>query len=428
MLAVHEASRLLRAAIPEPLREEVALWEAVGRVLAEDVVADADLPGFRRAAMDGYAVRARDVGSAEGRRPAVLRVIGEAAAGRPSPETVVPGTAVRIATGAPLPAGADAVVRLEETRPADGQVAVLCPVRPGENVGEADEDVRAGERVLAAGAVLRPPEVGVLAALGRARVPVLRRPLVRIIPTGDELVDVEDVPGYGQVRNSTAYAVGAAVRQCGGEPRLLPRVPDRLEAVASAVAAALADEPEAVVTTGGASVGEHDLVRVAFERVGAELLFWRVAMKPGMNLVAARRGRSLLLGLSGNPAAALCTFEVVVRPALTSLSGAPRPLVRTRVVLDEEMARIPVRSRFVRVQVYAAGGALRARSAGSQLPSVLSSFTRANAFAVVPPGLRALPAGSTVEALLFHGEEGTLLSAADGRGGSAARPPEHVVS
>ncbi len=414
MLSVQEATRLLLGALPEPETEEVDLWSAAGCVLAVDVVADSDLPGFRRAAMDGYAVRADDVAAAEGRRPVLLRVIGEAAAGRPSEAVVVPGTAVRISTGAPLPAGADAVVRFEETRASDGRVAVLCPVRPGENVGEADEDVRAGERVLAAGTLLRPPEIGLLAALGWARVPVLRRPVVHLVSTGDELVDVAATPAYGQVRNSTAYALGAAVRQCGGQPVLRQRVPDRLEAIASAVAASLAEEPEVVITTGGASVGEHDLVRLAFDRLGAEHLFWRVAMKPGMNVVAAKRGRTLLVGLSGNPAAALCSFEVIVRPALTALAGAERPLARARVVLDEEVAQIPVRSRFLRVQVYAAGGVLRARPAGSQLPSVLSSLARANAFAVIPPGLRTLPAGTVVEALIFAGSEAGLLSGGGG--------------
>lgn len=415
MLSVEEGVRLLLAAVPVPRPEDVDLWEAVGRVLAEDVVAEEDLPGFDRATMDGYAVRSEDVAGAAGRHPTVLRVVDRAAAGHPAATPVTPGTAVAISTGAPLPHGADAVVRFEETRAADGRVAVLCPVHPGENVGVAGEDVRAGERVLAAGTALRAPEIGILAALGWARVPVYRRPRVDILPTGDELVGVAEAPAYGQVRDSTAYALGAAARLCGGEPRLLPRVPDRLDAIASGVAAAASGGADVVLTTGGASVGEHDLARDAFESVGAEILFWRVAMKPGMNIVAARLGETLLLGLSGNPAAALATFEVIVRPALTALSGAPRSLLRLAAILDEEVKRIPVRSRYVRVQVYAAGGTLRARPSGSQLPSVLSSLTRANAFAVIPPGLQSTPRGERVEVLLFEGAEAALMGA-DGLG------------
>lgn len=425
MLSVEEGRARLLAALPPARVETVDLWDACGRVLAEDVCAREDVPAFDRAAMDGYAVRAADVAGASVARPARLDLVGAVmAGGRPLP-AVEPGTAAVIATGAPLPPGADAVVRCELAREQGERVLIFQPVRPGENVGARGEDIRAGALAVPRGTLLRPPEIGMLAAVGASRVAVVAAPRAVLIPTGDEVVDAETVPGPGQVRNSTAYALAAALRQCGALPRLAPRVPDRLDAIAAALEAAL-PAADLILTTGGVSVGRRDLVREAVKAVGADLLYWRVGIKPGKNIVAARWRHALVIGLSGNPASALATFDAVVRPAVAALAGRPRTRpASVTVVLDRDVPRIGGLSRLLRARVWREGGRFRARLAASQLPSVLGSLTRANAFVVVPRGRGVVPAGQPLTALLMDGAEADLIDGAgeppaDGAAGEPA--------
>lgn len=420
MLSVPEARRLVLEAAPPPEVEEVELDRAAGRVLAADVVAEEDVPAFDRAAMDGYAVRSADVAKAAPDRPVTLRVVGSAMAGHPAASPCAPGTAVAIATGAPLPPGADAVIRFEETREGEGTVIVFHPAAPGENVSPRAEDMRAGDVALRAGTRLGAPQVGVLAAIGRWRVPVYRSPDVAIIPTGDELVDVRRTPGPGQVRNSTAHALAAAVAEVGGRPAVHPPVPDDPAAIAAAVARAADAGARLVLTTGGASVGRHDHIRTALAGAGGELLFWRLAIKPGKNIAAARRGRTLVVGLSGNPSAALVTFTLVVRPALAAMAGrGAEALPEVRVLLDEEVRRIPGLTRYVRAVVYRDADWFRARPVGSQLASVLSSLAAANALVRIPPGAEPLPAGAPAAATILPGAAEGLLH---GSGGDAAEP------
>lgn len=413
MLSVEEARRLLLDVAPAPVAEQVELWEAAGRVLARDVTAGEDVPAFDRSVMDGYAVRAADVAGATPQAPALLRLLGAAAAGHATAASLLSGTAVAISTGAPLPAGADTVVRLEEAREAGDTVAVLLPASAGANVGWRGGDLRAGDLALRRGTCLGPAQVGVLAALGWTTVPVWRRPRVAILPTGDELVGVGATPGPGQVRNSTAYALGAAVRAAGGAPHLEPPLPDRLEAIAGAVAEAARAGAGLVLTTGGASVGHHDHIREALALAGGEVLFWRVAIKPGKNIAAARRGNALLVGLSGNPAAALVTFELVVRPALAAMAGlGPGDLAEVAVILDHALPRRPALVRYLRAEVCRdrADGRLHGRLAGSQEAGVLGSMARANALLVVEPGQGTVPAGEAVRAVILPGAEAGLLA------------------
>ncbi len=426
MLTPAEAARLVEEALPPPRQEEVPLAEAVGRVLAVDVVAEEDVPAFDRAAMDGYALRTGDL--AGGRGPATaagggavtLLVVGAARAGHPFAGTVEPGTAVAIATGAPLPAGSDAVVRWEDTRPADGgtgfvspggRVEIRVPPRPGQNVSPRGEDVRTGAVVLRAGTRLGPAAVGVLAALGRARVRVLARPGVAVLPTGDEVVAVERRPGPGQVRNSTAWALAAAAAEAGAAPVVLEPVPDEREALTAALERC--GERELVFTTGGVSVGQHDLLGAAARRAGYRVLFRRLAMRPGKNILLAERDGRLLVGLSGNPAACLLSFDVVVRPALVRLAGDPGLApVPVRAVLARPARRLPGFSHCLRVRYLppaAPGGAPLAEPVGSQLGTVLSSLVAADGYALLPPGEGEAPAGMEVAGHLLPARAPALL-------------------
>lgn len=273
----------------EPLPPEpVGLFQARGRVLAEDIIADFDVPPFRNSAMDGYAVRAVDTAEASGETPVILRVVADVAAGDVAETPVPPGGAVRIMTGAPLPPGADAVVRFEETsealpeqqQPGPGRVAVLAAADLGQNVREPGEDLRAGAVVIPRGRPLRPAEIGVLAALGRATVPVVRRPRIAILATGDELVAIDEPLAPGKIRNSNEYTTAALVEQAGGIPIPLGIARDSVAHLTAKVQEGLARDVDLFLTSAGVSVGDYDIVKHVLAAEG-EMHFWQVAIKPG---------------------------------------------------------------------------------------------------------------------------------------------------
>ncbi len=377
--------------------EDVALADSPGRVLAEDVAADRDLPPFDRAAMDGYALRAEDVAAA----PVALDVVGEARAGE-WPELVVgPGQAVRIMTGAPVPAGADAVQQVERTRPLDEfRVTVEAAVGAGANVAPRGSEVRAGETVLRAGRVIHPAAIAVLASVGKDRLRVGRRPMLALLVTGDEIVDVAARPGPGQIRNSNGPAVAAQARLAGADVRLLGVAPDRQEETADALRRGL--EADVLVVCGGVSAGDYDLVEPALLDLGAQFLFTKVAIKPGAPLVFGRVGRALVFGLPGNPVSAQATFDLFVRPALLKMQGA-RVLSRPRVNVEllgtirnrsGRKSHAPARVRFE-------GGRLVARPVRSMGSGDLTAHARANALVVVEADREEAAAGETAEALLL---------------------------
>lgn len=385
MLSVDEA----RAAVLEAVRplgaEELPLAAAHGRVLAEDVRAAHDVPPFANSAMDGFAVRA----GASGR----LRIAGESRAGAPAREAVRPGQAIRISTGAALPAGAEAVVPIERVA-LDGETVVLAAPGPaaGENVRGAGEDLRAGATVLPGGTRLGAAELGVAAGAGRATVRCARRPRVAIVATGDELVPPGAPLGPGQVHDSNALALAALVQDAGGEVALSLRARDDRAATVAALHQALA-AGDLVLVSGGVSVGPHDHVRPALEALGVQERFWRVALRPGKPTWFGARGGTLVLGLPGNPVSALVTFVLFARPALHALQGAPPP-PRRSVELAEALPRHPARDEAVRVRL---GGDGRARATGPQGSHVLSSMLGADGLAMVPRGDGTLPPGAVVE-------------------------------
>jgi molybdopterin molybdotransferase len=406
-LPVQEAQQTILDRIRTLGAERVPLLEARGRVAAEDVAAALDLPPWDNSAMDGYAVRASDVAPGT-----TLPVALDLPAGAPSGQRLAEGAAARIMTGAPLPLGADAVVPVEETTGPEGEAryaelgeAVRFDARPapGDHVRRRGEDVRRGDAVLRAGGVASPARIALLATVGRSAVSVVRRPRVAIVSTGDELVDVDQAGARDRIVNGNAYGLSAQVAEAGGVPRALPIAPDEPAAIRAAIRSALEDD--AAVTIGGVSVGERDHVRGALAEAGIELVFWRVALRPGGPIAfgVTADGRPLF-GLPGNPVSAHVTFELFVRPALLRMAGRRRCFRRPiRATLAEPVSARPEKAHYLRVRLEPEAGGWRARAIGSQGSAILSGLAAADGLAVVPLGAGALPAGAEVDVLPLDG-------------------------
>jgi molybdopterin molybdotransferase len=396
-LSVEEAQQRILATVRVLEAERAPLLEAAGRVLAEAIAADRDIPPLANSAMDGYAVRAADVAQV----PARLRVIGEAAAGTVCQAMVEPGTAVRIMTGAPTPPGADTVVRFEDTRQESEWVEILRAPHPGANVRPAGEDVRAGQVVLQPGKVLRPQEIGMLAAVGRVEVAVIRRPRVAILATGDEVVPPGETPGPGQIHDANSYTVAAQVREFGGVPLLLGVARDQEVLIREGMRRALAQGADFIITSGGVSVGDFDLVKQVLAAEG-EMHFWSLNAKPGRPLAFGVVGGIPLLGLPGNPVSAMVSTELFARPALLKMQGFSdwsRPTLRARLV--DAIPRKDRRRHYLRVRLHETPSGLEARLTGEQGSGILYSLVQADGLAVIPEGTDHLEAGTEVEVLLF---------------------------
>jgi molybdopterin molybdotransferase len=374
--------------------ESVALGDALGRILAETLHAGRDLPGFDNSAMDGYAVRAVDIAAASSLQPVALAVIGESRAGGQASELTL-GQAIRIMTGAPLPAGADTVVRQEDTRRQEGDVVIEVAAATGTYVRRRGEDLVAGQAVLEAGRTLTPIEVGIAAALGHDSVRVGRRPRVGVLATGDELVTAGSAPGPGQVVDSNSPMVIAAVREAGGEPTFMGIAADTADDVRRLLQRA---EFDIIVSSAGVSVGAHDHVREVVAELG-EVNTWRVAMRPGKPMLIGTVGRALFLGLPGNPVSASVTFELFVRPAIRRLQGATEPMRRRiPVQLGETMTKPAALETYTRAVLERVSGGLPvATSSGGQGSHMLRSLAAADGLLVLPADVAVLPSGSVVD-------------------------------
>ncbi|HEX6940833.1 MAG TPA: gephyrin-like molybdotransferase Glp [Longimicrobiales bacterium] len=447
-LSVPDAiERILAAVRPLPA-ETVPLPDALGRTLAEPAVSPIDQPPWDNSAMDGFAVRGADVQGATREAPVRLTVVDDIPAGGFPARPIGPGEAARIMTGAPVPEGADSVIRVEHTsawpgperdgappraapapvrpapRPAD-RTAAARPAEPaadaaggvgttllvfsdadaGRNIRRRGEDVRAGTRVLEPGCVLGPAEIGLLAATGHAVAPVRRRPRIAILSNGDELVDLDrfdEVLAGRRIVNSNAYALAAAVTWAGGEPVPLGIAADDPADLRARLAAGR--DADAIVTTAGASVGQHDLVKDALAGLGYRLDFWRIRMRPGSPFSFGRLDGVPVFGLAGNPVSALVTFEILVRPAIRRMLG--RRAVHAPTLRVRAAERIPGAGRlthFPRARLERdADGRLAARLTGSQGSGVLSSVAAADALLVVPAGVEAVAPGEEIVAIPLH--------------------------
>jgi len=402
LLSVDEARERVLAEVASPLSAEgVPLAAARGRVLAADAVSPEDVPGFDNSAMDGFAVRSAD--TAAGR----LRVAGESRAGAPAARGLETGEAIRVSTGAVMPAGADAVLRIEEVAERDGGIEFDTAVEAGRDVRGRGDDIRAGDTVLRAGAALGAAELGVLASIGTAEATCARRARVATLFTGDELLAPGEPMVPGGVRNSNAYTVPALAAGAGAEVVLRERVADSLEATRDALGLALA-AGDVVVVCGGVSVGPHDHVKAATAELAVAERFWGVALRPGRPTWfgvheggPGQRG-ALVFGLPGNPVSAFVTFVLFVRPALRALAGAPSEGERTSATLTAPVPRLPARDQMVRCRLELGEAGWRATPTGPQGSHVLTSMLGADALALVEAGPEPAPAGSAVRVELLR--------------------------
>lgn len=382
--------------------EAVALDSTLGRRLAGTVHSPEPVPGFDNSAMDGFAIRSADTSGAGPDRPVLLDLTGESRAGHPAGAGVEPGGAIAISTGAVMPAGADSVVRVEDTVREGDRVGIRVEVPPDRNVRRAGEDIAAGSEVIASGTRIGPAEQGVLASVGAARVSCHLRPRVAVVSSGDELIRPGEPMRQGAVRNSNSFSISALARESGAEVISSELAPDRPEATRAAIEAALS--ADLVVVCGGVSVGEHDHVKAALADLGVEQKFWRIALKPGKPTWFGTRSSALVFGLPGNPVSAMVTFLLLVQPALVALAGGRPERRRVTARLAEDRARTPGRTEAVRCRIEAGEDGWVAIPTGPQGSHILTSMLEADGLALLPPGDGIAEAGETVSVeLIGHG-------------------------
>ena len=402
MISVSQAIQILKAQTAGLPAERVPLTSAPGRILAEDIVADTDLPPFDRAQMDGYAVRAADVASI----PARLRIVGESAAGMGWHQEMKAGEAVRIMTGAPVPAGADAVQQVELTRETDskGSVEILESVEVGRSIVKQAAEIKSGETVLHGGEAINAAMIATLASFGYAEVKVGRRPRVAVMATGSELVDVDQKPGQDQIRDSNNYTIAAYAVLAGATVERLPLSGDDTKELKHQIARAV-ETSDVLITSGGVSMGVYDFTKAALKELGAEIFFERVALRPGKPTVFARLGKTLVFGLPGNPVSVAVTFNLFARTALRVMQGASQP------TLNEETALLgrSVKGSIDRESYLPA--ILRTDGKGSLITEPLKwggssdfvAFARATALINVPAGVKSIEAGERVRVVKLPG-------------------------
>jgi molybdopterin molybdotransferase len=393
--------RILAEVEPVEGQETVALTEALGRVLEEAVRSRVDVPSHTNSAMDGYALAAAELSASDS---PTLAVVGTAWAGRPLARAIGPGECARIMTGAAMPDGTDTVVMQEQVERAGDEARIGPGQRPGQHVRQAGEDIAAGDEILARGTLLRPAHLGLIASAGVGEVRVRRRPRVAFFSTGDELRGIGEILGKGEIYDSNRYTIHGMLARAGVEPVDLGVVKDDRAAIEAAFRRAAA-EGDAIVTSGGVSVGEADFVTETLDRIG-EVSFWKVAIKPGRPLAFGRVAGTLFFGLPGNPVSVMATFYQVVQPALERLIGVadPDPVVRLEAVCESELRKKPGRLEVQRgILSLGDDGRYRVRTTGLQGSGVLSSMGRANCFIILPLEQGRVTPGETVMVQPFRG-------------------------
>ena len=378
MLSVSEAQALINNNLPAPRLEQAPLSSAVGRVIAENVFADIDLPPFDKSAMDGYAVRAEDLKTA----PVELELIETVLAGEVPKKIIRPGKTIKIMTGAKIPPGADAVVKREDTEEGPTTIRFLKPVSPGGNICYLGEDLKKGDKIISAGSVLNAPDIGVLAMVGKYLLKVYSSPTTAIFSTGDELVDIKVKPRNSQIRNSNAYLLSSRLNQWGIPARQLGIARDTAEELTARIRPGL--KADILVITGGVSAGDTDLVEPVLKKLGVKIIFNAVAIKPGKPFVFGRKQNHLVFALPGNPASAFVIMEVFIRPALASLTMNPTllsPLRQARLTVP--LTKASERQQYVPAKYNESEGTIEpVRWHGS---ADLVAITQANALIIIPP-------------------------------------------
>jgi molybdopterin molybdotransferase len=399
VLSVREALDHVVCAVAPLGTERAGLLECVGRVLGEDVRSERDVPGYANSAMDGYAVHHADLA----RLPARLRITATSSAGSRSVPAVGAGEAIRIMTGAPLPPGADSVVRVEDTRKDGDVVIVEIAGTKGSHIRHPGEDVRAGDTVLRGGRRLGAADIGLASSVGRTLLLVHRRPSVAILSTGDELVEADEPVASGQVVNSNAYMLAAAVREAGAVPLLLPIARDSPEEIRRVFEEAA--RADTILSTGGVSVGDFDFVKKVMDDIGVQRLFWKVAQKPGKPLTFGMLAGRPYFGLPGNPVSSLVCFYLYARPALRRMEGHSAIYLPTVAAkLTHELKKAEGLTEFVRCRLERTEDQWLATSSGNQSSAVLSSMSRGDGLVIAPAGETYLAAGRVVRVLSLGAE------------------------
>jgi len=400
MIPVAEALKTILEGIHPLGCENVPIASVLGCVLGEDIVSGRTIPPLANSAMDGYAVIAADTAFASRENPVVLDVLEDVPAGRVATQPIRKGQAIRIMTGAPLPVGANAVIRVEDTEALEDRVKIQAAVAPGLDIREAGEDVQTGELVIPKGCVLRAAEIGMLAALGRSYVSVHQRPVVAVVSTGDELVEIDETPGPGKIVNSNGYSLAAMVLEAGGIPLQVGIARDnREDLLAKFRTAARAD---IVVSSGGVSVGDYDLVKEIMAEIGNRIQFWRVAMRPGRPLAFGRLEGKPLFGLPGNPVSSMVSFEQFIRPSILKMRGYENLFRKAiRAEITERITKKKGLKYFLRARVEFRDGKYLAATTGEQGSGILKSMVLANGLIVLPEDLTAAKPGDEVAVQLL---------------------------
>ncbi len=401
MIRADEGRSIIIGSITPVSIETSTLDNCLGRVLAADISAPRDLPPFDNSSMDGFAVRTADLKSALPNAPVQLKLAGELPAGTWSTETLRPGFAIRVMTGAPIPEGADAVAEQELTAAENGSVRVLSTIAPGRNIRKKGESLLAGALALRKGVRLSPASVGSLAAMGIKQVSVYRRPVAALLCTGNEVVGLDRTPGPGQIWNSNSFALRGAIENRGVSVVDMGIVADEKEQLAARLREALTYD--SVITSGGVSVGKYDLVLDVLRSLGVEIKFWKLNIKPGMPMafgVASAEGRTIpVFALPGNPVSTLVTFDQFVRPGLEKLSGvgSPEPRLRIKAVLEDPVHKKDGKRHFIRGIARNAADGIVVTTTGTQSSGVLMSLVKANCLIILPEESGSLNKGDVVE-------------------------------
>ncbi|NYF23343.1 gephyrin-like molybdotransferase Glp [Sporosarcina sp. JAI121] len=405
-IQVREAVRLVMENVHVNRTETIPLERTYGRILAEPIVAKHDVPSFDRSPYDGFAVRAEDTAAASGDNRILFTVIGEIGAGHVADRGIGHREAYRIMTGAPIPDNADAVVMLEQTAEAENSFTVRKRFFQGENISFKGEDAKQGELLIESGAFIHPGTIALLATFGYAKVKVAKRPVAGILSTGTELLEVSDELAPGKIRNSNGPMIAAQLTRMGIGYTSYGMQEDNLDACTEIVKKALA-ETDLLITTGGVSVGDYDYLPAIYERLGAKVLFNKVAMRPGSVTTVAVLGDKLLFGLSGNPSACFTGFELFTRPAILAMQGAISPYMpRMQGKLGEDFTKPNPFTRFIRAFWEMTPEGIIAVPAGFNKSNAVSSIARGNCLIVLPSGTRGYTAGTDVDILLLGAEQG----------------------
>ncbi len=401
---LHEAQKTVFEATKTLGLEKISLLDAFGRVLGEDIIAARDNPPWDNSAMDGFAVRWEDIKQEHAiTKPVALKVIEDVPAGTVATKSVGPGQAIRIMTGAPIPKGADTVVKVEETEPSEDTVKIFKEVERGGNIRPQGEDVKKGDCIIAKGTQIRPAEAGMLAILAKSFVLVYQRPRVAILSTGDELADLDERFDEEKIINSNSYGTAAAVQEAGGIPILLGIAKDQPAALKEKISHGL--NADILVLSGGVSMGDYDFTKAVFKDLGAEMNFWKLAIRPGQPLAFGKIQGKLAFGLPGNPVSSMVTFEQLVRPAMLKMGGHRsygRPVVQA--AFQEKFSKRTDRRHFLRGILSRENNVLTVRTTGDQGSGILTSMVKANGLIDVPEEVERLNPGDIVNVQVLSGQ------------------------